>query len=492
MALILFLLFQIPIISSYIQNKSLILPFTKLPVGKYLEENNYNVLTDMISFHIYTNITIGTPPQIVAHFIEPSENYFQYRSKSISHITGNYNYDKLMQQKKNFYYNISNSSTFYSYYDIRLYSDFAYFNDNLKLNFSFIIFSNNKNDKYKSGSIGLSAPLEYDNIDERDSNYFIYELKKLNLTEDYVWSIVYENDKNLTNFNENEIIGNLKIGQYLHKIDNKKYKEDDLINIYSNGQYFSQGYWKIPINEIKYNLSDNNYIENDSLLEFNILSSYIIGSKNYENKIKEQFFDDVIKLSLCKSENIKDNLYRLNNMTIYSCDNNDSVFNNYIKNFPNLYFIKNDQGLIFTFTYKDLFKIINNRWYFMVIFYENKQDSTSNIIWTMGEIFLRKYHTTFNIDKKSVIFYKNQVNSENGMSGENNDNENNGSSFSFGWRICIEIILVLIIIGGIVFFVKYFKKSRKQHANELDDNYDYIPNENENKLFESEVKENNN
>ena len=149
MALILFLLFQIPIISSYIQNKSLILPFTKLPVGKYLEENNYNVLTDMISFHIYTNITIGTPPQIVAHFIEPSENYFQYRSKSISHITGNYNYDKSMQQKKNFYYNISNSSTFYSYYDVRLYSDFVYFNDNLKLNFFFIIFSNNKNDKYK-------------------------------------------------------------------------------------------------------------------------------------------------------------------------------------------------------------------------------------------------------------------------------------------------------------------------------------------------------
>jgi uncharacterized phage infection (PIP) family protein YhgE len=48
-------------------------------------------------------------------------------------------------------------------------------------------------------------------------------------------------------------------------------------------------------------------------------------------------------------------------------------------------------------------------------------------------------------------------------------------SFSFIFLIFIIFILIVIIISLIFYFYRYIRSHRKIRANELDDNFDYLP-----------------
>ena len=66
--------------------KNIVLPFKKITIEDF---NGRKTIYDLISYHIYANITMGTPPQIVAHFIEQSEYSFHFKKRILS-----YNYAK--------------------------------------------------------------------------------------------------------------------------------------------------------------------------------------------------------------------------------------------------------------------------------------------------------------------------------------------------------------------------------------------------------------
>ena len=99
---------------------------------------------------------------------------------------------------------------------------------------------------------------------------------------------------------------------------------------------------------------------------------------------------------------------------IYSCENNKEIQEK-IKSFPSLNLEVKTNNLTFIFTYKDLFKLYDDRLFFMII-YKNEKYSTYVPRWIMGEIFLRKYMTTYNFDAKTFIFYRNQVDEVNSKS----------------------------------------------------------------------------
>ena len=490
MSNIFYLLIQINIIYCYLNNKTVVLPFSKISIGNVGNNNETEyTISDMISYNIYTNISIGTPPQTVAHFIEPEASAFEYKFKSISKIKGSSkDYENLYKSKQNFFFNENISATFQQYTGDQIkYTDYLYFNESLKSNFSFIIYYINLIETYKTGCIGLAAPIEYD---EKNKNYFIYQLKNLLLIEDYIWTIKYE-DKDLNyNFKDDDIIGKIIFGKYPHKYNPDIYKENEIIQIYSKTGIYFQRVWKIDINQVKLNLSDVNCIEENSIIEFNFLSSYIIGTKIYQTKIESMFFDDLINQRKCKKEIIKENINQIIEYVIYSCDNDNDVYNNHIKKFKELYFVRKDNDIYFMFNYKDLFKLINNRYYFMIIFnVEEFEEDTEN--WIMGEVFLRKYITSFNIDEKTVIFYKNQINNKN-KENQDDNNKDDGTGNKINLRIIIEILMVIIIIVlAILLAYKICQKVRKKRANELVDNdYEYTSAEGENKLFESNANKN--
>lgn len=98
----------------------------------------------------------------------------------------------------------------------------------------------------------------------------------------------------------------------------------------------------------------------------------------------------------------KDNIYKSEKM-IYSCENSDAMRNELVY-FPTLYLEIKEYYLTFLFNYKELFKLHDNRFYFLIYF-----NNENNQNWEMGEVFLRKYTTSFNYDTKTISFYKTQV-----------------------------------------------------------------------------------
>ena len=185
-------------------------------------------------------------------------------------------------------------------------------------------------------------------------------------------------------------------------------------------------------------------------------------------------------MNLCKKEIISENKYA-NKYEIYSC-NNTFLIKEKIKNFPTLYFTIKSESLNFTFTYNDLFKLFDNKLYFLIIF-PIKGPITFSNEWFIGEIFLKKYICTFNLETKSISFYKNQINKSNDIIEQK---VNNGNA-NIWVRYLIEIFMGLIIIFFAYLIYRAYRKSRKLLANELEDsNYIYVSNE---KIKENE-KEN--
>ena len=89
-------------------------------------------------------------------------------------------------------------------------------------------------------------------------------------------------------------------------------------------------------------------------------------------------------------------------------------------------------------------------------------------MFVVGRILLKKYLTVFNADKKQIYFY-NKIPEE--------KIEENIKSFFDKYKIVIIIIafivIILVIYGFGILTGKCIYKGRRKKANELDDNYDY-------------------
>ena len=97
------------------------------------------------------------------------------------------------------------------------------------------------------------------------------------------------------------------------------------------------------------------------------------------------------------------------------------------------------------------------------------------------KFFLNKFIPTFNLEAKSISFFKTQINKANNFKEGKNRN-----SMKNVIRILIEIFMGIIILIFAYLIYRKYRKSRKILANELEDgNYAYIPKEKkENQLMD--------
>ena len=93
---------------SYLNN--IILPFKKITIEDF---NGRKTIEDFITYNIYTNISMGSPPQIVAHFLDQTDFTFHFKKRLLSY---NYsNFSKFLgdyNHLTNFWFNNKKSSTF--------------------------------------------------------------------------------------------------------------------------------------------------------------------------------------------------------------------------------------------------------------------------------------------------------------------------------------------------------------------------------------------
>ena len=380
---------------------------------------------------------------------------------------------------------------------VEIYSEyFCYYNNTLiegnkdnNLQMTELIIVKDNSTKASNGEMCLSLGL---GKNERtfihpEPPQFIDDLYNQRKIEKRFWTLKFTEQNN----------GLLIIGNKPDEYENNtlKYKPENYSEIYSESFLTTFRIWAIIMKEIYfYNSTKDRIIVNENknnecTILFNF--GFIIGSKEYQKLIYENYFEDLINKKICVLEVSEKTIYNSSN---YYIDTNGSYLmficdkkkmNNYIKDFPPLYFSHIDFNYIFELTYKDLFMNIGNYYYFMIIFPNNNNTNEKyKQKWFIGLPFLRQYQFIFNSYERRIGFYgvKNfEEKEQNKKKGE----ENKKSKI---WVYFLQISIVILLILASIYIGMLLNKQRKKRANELkDDDYEYVEEENNNDMNKNKL-----
>ena len=429
-----------------------IFPFeTRNPEVYNTDKNNTLLFRSLQDNNIYINIEMGEPKQLIDVFLRTDTEIMYFSEKNKSDLNYNYTnpiiYD--VNSKLENFFDKNMSSTFEMtnktvsvFNDVGKYSnDIIYYKtdkDNIKLKSSFGLLRTSRGNM--PGVIGFKL-LKYDMY----SAYNIIEQLKSNDTiSSYFWMINYTS--------ENE--GNLIIGEQLHIIDPKHYKEEDL-KVAHTFLYTTITEWGLRFDEITFkNINFRPYHE----CYFKYESNYILGIDKFEKEM-DIYFNESILNGTCFKEKIT---YPYSPHVFFYC--NKEQYKDNVKYFPPLRFEHKELNYTFELNYKDLFIEKDDKIIFMVFFDDYGMD------WRFGKPFLKKYSFLMNPDAKTVGFYvKNHYGDENGENDKkNNDNKSNKTILKI---VIIVVALIVLLVLGIL-FGKYLFKIKKP-MNVIDDDYDY-------------------
>ena len=438
---------------------------------------------DFIERDFYTTIDIGTLSQKIFALITSNAHIFSLSSEDYTPKHFELNDDLKSISKEGF--NPSFSSSFKKIKNITIYSkipknksiiteSFLLYNDfkksKIKIDGMNIIYEEDRNNQ-KYSIIGLNYETSI-----KEAPYIVSELKRLNITNDYNWSFKFMSKTE----------GKFIIGPLPHDNEkNKKYIQNDYTKIESASPGDYSYPWSIHFDRLYFMNNNNKYIISQiTKCTFEPNLGFIIGNSNYKKLILENYFKELIDNNICqieKTEITKYNksyiFYGTNGVyDFFTCDKNKFISekNNYKQKFMPLLFDSARYNYTFNLSDNDLFMEINNKYYFLVAFPENINE-TFYIHCFLGLPFYQKYRLVFNFDSKTIGFYNNYIEDEDEDNSGNNGNTKNKSKGKNYVRIIVEVVICFFLIVIAFFVGKIINEKRKKRANELnDDNYEYI------------------
>ena len=459
----------------------IVLPIDTLPrenyVIDYLVNSPKYIINNEYQEYFYTELEMGTPFQKIPLIIKTESSYFiitsinsiendksfQYRdifnfseslfndnnykfyneNKSVSYILNNCDYPKVYQAVE--YCN--SNETFLFYNDIK-------FKNKTKGEKVYFELMRNVEDNI-TGEIGLNL---YDR-NRWSFNSFINIMKTRSFIDNYNWFFDFDSFENKK--------GKIIVGALPHEIYPDNYHFDDLMYAPSISQNFVI-YWRMEFDKIyiKINNNKNNILYfNDTTIEFKFDSNVIIGTLEYENYIVN-IFGKFLKEEKCFHENISDYKSYINRLKFFYCKNDNKIKKELYSLLPNLYFYSHEFNYTFEIKNDDLFIIKNEYIYYKVLFGTNNDNK-----WYLGKPMTLKYKFIFNPETKQIGFYNKYYNPK----GNKKDN------YIIVKIIVIIALSILLIFLGIKIGKMIYGMKRKKRANELDDNYDYMSDEKEQK-----------
>ena len=448
-------------------SSKIVIPFN------YFNLNSDSYITNYLQNSLYTDIQSGT----YKSYPEGKKiRIFLNLKKSIFIISNN----KICPQSS--FYNRNESSTYKNFSKYLSEDSFYFYNDieaSSTQQCNYINFQYTEKDEGNNfcGDMGFNLRSKVD--DEKEN--ILYNLKKNNYINNNFVSFYFNEKRDFDNYDN--LKGQIVLGELPHEYKKDKFHYEQLklesVNLDSISTYYNFIFDKIYVglkNKEVITL-DTNTEKNDLYAHLEVSYGLISGPYKYQTYIEENFFNKTDIASLCKKTKDYGNSL---DYSVYICD--DGIKNKF-NLFPDLAFYHKDFDYNFTFTYKDLFMLRNNQYYFKVIFLGSSYHN-----WRIGLPIFLKYQLVFNHDTKQIGFYNENIK----INKEENNNGNN--------NIYILIILIVVIVAvaiGTAFVVKYIygKNSRRKKANELDDGFDYeahkdtkngINNEDKNKLFDNE------
>ena len=393
------------------------IPFSLINCNK----QSNNLIQNIFDNLAYVNLTIGTPSQKIPFQLNVNSQAF-YLSHNYFNPSLSSTYELVSNEEK-----MSFSNEEISGFKAK---DILNFN-NTKNTINFIFENKNQKDNNLS-NIGLMIPNRI-----QDGIYpFFTSLKKAGLINSYSWTLKYFNNISLYDTiygfpKENKIIGEFIIGDDPHNYEENKtiYNENEFIKINAMPMGYSL-FWDMNFDLIYMQFKDNSIIDstdNEDLkiiiegkyfTEINLDIAFIVAPSEFFRAIQTNFFNKF--RNTCREKALSDTLFRY-----IECDNNEE-FN--ITSFPDIYFDKKDLETIFNLTYKDLFVLDENNNKYIFLIFNNRWQTD----WIFGNIFLKKYQLTFNVDSKTIGYYKsmntykenidNEDNNEDEKEEENEDN----------------------------------------------------------------------
>ena len=459
-----------------ISSNIIVIPFKILEKNSIDKSNNdpFTFLKNEIDKTLYTETYIGEPAQKITTIIT-----FNSANLEMHHQTSkNLFSDTLYERSKSKTYKIipikeednTSSSSLKQYFkeQIKLYNDINCKNTITINDLNFYLFEPNKKEIDESSlcyNIGFKLYENIDNNDDINTN-LIVQLKQKKIISSYNFNFHFEK----INIDGSIYNGFIIIGEEPHQYLKNSYNELQLYKTKACKRDNKLS-WDIFFNKIYYKLNNEEYILDKGVEYFNQASltpssGIIEGTITYERNINKIFFSKLIKEKKCHK-------ISENNYIFYYCDKN-KINEQEIKNFPILYFSNIELNYIFELNYQDLFLEKDNILYFLVIFYDYPQEIQTYFDdyvsrWDLGIPFLKKYFFTFDYDNKYIGFYNNNnsyivpIVSPNPMiAGKDNNSENKS-------YLAIIILLIIFLIIGILFILrKYFFKSKKISAVELE------------------------
>ena len=444
--------------SLYINIKCYIkIPFTYFPKQINKEKTPKEIILSILELRMFGLLEIGTPKQLCHIPINFGTNTFFLPEKSSYHYEIKENIS-LYDNKNSSSFSVVNEEETYegeNFLDAYYVNDLFYFGEK-KVNLDFYLTTSYFYPQL--GGLGLQLyPSSMENTATPNMDKtFLRKLKLVGLANNYIWSIFYEKQK----IKNGEISGYLLIGDYPHLSIN--YPDSNKYNYSLN--YIDAEVYNKKIVQTKFLMHNAQIIKDEKVLisdeTFYVNLDYNFGGIILPDKFKLYFEDNIFSdKNLCH----KDNLTRIFKDTFYYCNNDENTIN-YLKNtFP---IIKLENKLLnssFVINVNNLLYIKDNYIYILLIFEETNH-------WTLGIPFLKEYQFSINEDAKKIYFYKKIEINE---SQVNKKIEKNNIYVILIIVICSFLFLLGLIIGIYI----YYKKTRKKRKNELDENFDYVINE---------------
>ena len=394
--------------------------------------------------YIYTSFSMGEPQQKIEAEINFQNSSFFMSSKYSNSIKSTYN----LSSSQTFAI-ISNNISINNFEEGYIAEDNFYFYSDLncqttkKYDSIPVVFPQSEN-------LTLLPKIGLQIENKNKSLNFINILKYKNITNNYYWTIKFNN------LNEGLII----IGDLPHIYDRKNYQENKL-EFTNTHSIKNKLYWGINIPSIKF----NKLTINDNMIgkiEPKILE--IFGSYEYITSIEKLFFQNYFDKQICMR--IWDIIEGID-VFRFVCEK-DKFNKSDINGFPPLTLANIDLNYSFEFTGEELFQEKDEKIIFQVVAKSGRTDGE----WILGRIFLLKYQIIFDNENNLVGIYK--LNNEN-IKKENNQNKRN----LYIVLIIVLIIILLILIVIFIYSKKDICKIRKKRIHELDDDFVYIPKEEE-------------
>ena len=487
----------------------IVLPF-KISGFKPKQNWDYNVtdfIKDYLFLDIFTTVEIGSPPQQVATLISTNENTFSLSAEICKRETLSNIYDVSIVKNSGYkldylslYYidlyksiivnylnedgNVTNiTEKMYLYNTTYLSSQPKDWGDmkgdlDTKINvpnMTFII----KDYKYGErlcGSLGIGSPLSLTGglLKLRGMPSFIDTLKYNKVIDNYSWTIKIHHSEE----------GRLVIGDLPHIYEyNKKYYNESKYKSFNSFNPYEVDYpWSIRFDSINFINSTNEIIHIQNGLRSYLVPNYgfIIGEEKYRNLILENYFQNLINKKICvlektKNTNITRTHYHFATNGIYEIFHCNKSILDEKERFPKLNFEHKEQNFTFSLNFSDLFMLVQERYFFLIIFPENSYGVKSSF-WYLGLPFYKVYQLVFNFDSKTIGTYEkpiiHKVVDDNDTITDEPESNTEKKGFNFT-RTLLEIIFGIILVLIAYFIGKKINEQRKKRANELADDYEY-------------------